>query len=245
MSKIVRGYFEGSISAVDIDNWPCPYCGTGNLKLIFSEKNESSEAKEYNYVIGDDFRIEFVKVFKCAKCVNMFAINGVEIETPVSCPDTGEEDSIVECIISSHSCSFLPIDVSDEWPCKVVDEIKNSGKYLFSDHSACINSLRKAVELLMCEHGIPSTKPNKDGQEVFISLDKRIAEFEKCVISTDKLLSSVKWLGNTGSHASGRLSKDSILHAYDSLKRVLDSLYVDIHLYKNADRIDKQKGRLL
>lgn len=245
MSKFIRDRFEKNFGASDFDNLMCPYGCQKTLNIKFDMDYECLASQEYNNDnIDDDYYSEFVRILECTSCCRVICLTGVKVSSLVMCGVTGVEDEIVEFTIRSHDCSFLPIEISDKWPNAVAGEIKSSGNHLFSDREACMNNLRKAIECLVDEFKIPSTGTIK-GKDVFISLHNRIDSLctqEKLSAPTKQLLTSVKWLGNKGSHSSSRIEKDDVLHAYDALKNVLDEIYVTPTILANAQKINTSKG---
>ncbi len=115
--------------------------------------------------------------------------------------------------------------VSELCPIKIRSQIEKSFSHYFNDASACANSIRTAIELVMDEQGVLNNTTK------FVALGARIKEFQKKNKAIGDLIEAVKWIGNAGSHESG-LQKLDLLDGYELLQFIIDELYVKKERFK-------------
>lgn len=105
--------------------------------------------------------------------------------------------------------------IPENSPLLVQKELVRSYSLFFSDTHAASNALRCAVEKLLDHLGV-----QKKG-----SLHSRIESIRSENAENAKLLMSVKWLGNDGSHANEfQVTEDDLLSGYHVFAHVLDEI---------------------
>jgi hypothetical protein len=121
-------------------------------------------------------------------------------------------------------------EIPAECPDPIADEIRKSFSLFWIDIAAAANRIRASVELLMTDFGI-GLKERRGGKYHSMTLHRRIERYSLDNPDLGAALLAVKWLGNTGSHAS-KLTRDDLFDAYEILEHVLAEEYA-----KRTERI--------
>lgn len=132
-----------------------------------------------------------------------------------------------------------------ECPEAVADELRKAFDLYWSDRASSANRLRVAVESLLTDRKIKRYTVQNNKRQ-YLSLHKRIMDFEQSQLEPAKQLLAIKWLGNTGSHAGLHdLGPKDVLEAFELFENVLELVYMkrQDRLMKIAKRVTKRKGR--
>ncbi|KNE28175.1 hypothetical protein AFM18_08395 [Achromobacter spanius] len=114
------------------------------------------------------------------------------------------------------------INVPDAAPATIRQALDEAAELFWVSGQATVNALRKAVECLMTDQGIPGFGADKK----FVPLHDRIVEFSKAHPDFKNLLTAVKLLGNAGSHEDVPDDLDGMLFdALEIVEFVLVNLY--------------------
>ena len=228
-----REFWLSSFSNKNTPNWTCPKCGTGILRPIQNQfiANEDSftileSAKHPDF--PDDYRkFKFTLALRC---------NNVDCqELVVSCgsgfgvidyDEELKEQFYYEKFVPEYFSPALELfTISKKCPEIVASQIRQSFKLFFADQSASATYVRKAVEEILTNKGIPRFAVSRKGYKTKILLHDRIVVFEVKKPDIAKRLFALKWLGNEGSHAN-TITKNDLLDAYEILEWAIDDLYV-------------------
>ena len=135
------------------------------------------------------------------------------------------------------------IDVHDRYPEKVKNALTESFSFYWLDNSACANRTRTTVELILDDLDIERKQLTKKGEYKDLNLHCRLEILSKRDTISYNYLMAIKWIGNSGSHLDGLVSRD-ILNAYELLNAGLNKLFI-----KDEERLNelsrKIKGELL
>ena len=115
-------------------------------------------------------------------------------------------------------------DIYKDVPKEIQVAISESFGMFWFDPSACGNKIRMIVELIMDNQKVPKSQV-KDGKRRSYVLHKRLELFKSTKSAEADLLMAIKWIGNSGSHTNGSLTKDDILDTCEILDHVTMKIY--------------------
>ncbi len=232
--------------------WPCPTCGIGQLQIqrpfIHELSSKSKKDEDYLRTYPEDEVSHYVVILICN--------NSNCRESVSSCGLRGNIKTIGDYgFYDGHTTSsitpifFYPslqiITLSNNWPINIRRQIEKSFSHFFNDGSACANSIRTSIEMLMDELKINKTTTNKNKQRKPLKLHDRIVIFGKQHSEINPYIMAAKWIGNTGSHSDTSLNREKLLDGYDFLEHCLYELYDKKpklkDLSKKANVINKRK----
>lgn len=218
-------------------SWPCPTCSRGNYSLIpnsliSKETTESKRNRDEPDWEPDSIEYIFSAWLKCNTCDQEAAISGKSSWTQ-------DEDGHLVTIYLPLFCYPMPdiMVISTTWPKPIIKELRTSFLHFWADRSAAANRLRVAIERLMDHYRVKKYFVNKRGDNREYSLHQRIGFFSERHPNIGKLLLSIKWLGNTGSHDSD-ISVDDLLDGYEIIEHALGEL-IDKRLTKLETKAKK------
>lgn len=225
------GEFELSGSLL----WTCPNCAAAKLRVKArtladgetraSKASHSHDGWEPEWIAG-----RFSCLLECPHCSTDIGLAGTYTVRDERGYADGEEVGEYVKYYTPGYFTEAPrvIDLPQETPDAVSNEVEKSFQLFWSDPLACANRIRVAIELLLTAQrvnrsvGGPRTgKPRK-----MLSLHQRIELFAEKKSQLAEKLMAIKWIGNAGSHADV-VEVGDLLDAYDILCFVLDELYVD------------------
>lgn len=229
-------------------DWPCPTCGKGHLKadkdaLLNQETGPSKAGHEHDAWDPEWIERRFVGLLTCnfGNCGDLVAILGdVSIVEEYGYGHDGEpmQEFYERFKPRSLSPAPLPIRPPEDTPKLVRDALREASGLIWQSAEAAANQVRQAVEHLLDEQGV-----TKSATCAFLSLHNRIKEFASKDVKNAEILLAVKWLGNSGSHASG-LTRDDVFDAFDMVELVLVNLYdtTTATIMAKVKAVNTQKG---
>jgi len=232
----------------DIPQYQCPSCNRGVLQLRGEPQleftAETTRHKDEEWFDWED-HCEFVFSGKlvCGNCAEPFFIVGdgyprsYEYEEP--------DGRTCQSLASYFKVKFIqpplkfiecPEQLSDDFKA----QIDSAFALYFPNPSACCNSIRCAVEVLLTEWEVPLK--TDDGR--YFPLGKRLELLPEKYSEFRDLLVAVKWLGNSGSHADQSFSHTNALDGFEMLEHVLAKAYDQLgpRLRAMAEEINAHKG---
>lgn len=249
---IYRDLWIKEFTEDSIPEWMCPNCKKGVLtkkkgKFELVENNLSISYHEMEDWDANFRRGVFSGMIYCNKCGEVIAISGSFHGAIVGhyieglneyCE--GEADFLTPEYFTP-SIEIFPI--TEHFPQKITDKIKESFKLFFSDASSCANKVRTVVELLMDHYKINKTKDIR-GKRKKMQLHERIQLFGLKHKEAGKYLMAIKWLGNHGSHSTDTITKIDVLDAFEILEHTLNLLFNNetSRIDKITNQIIKRKG---
>lgn len=234
-------------------NWPCPTCLAGKLKVksdtFHREEGHDSKAA-FSHEAWDPTWVRYT--FSC-----MLVCSNDSCKEIIACTGDGfveEYDYVDEDGEShfDHQDYFRPkyfephlrlIELPESCPRAVSELLNDSFKLFFSSPSAASNNIRMAVEELLTELKVPRFI-SKNKRRTPINLHQRIELLPLRYAQVKDLILAVKWLGNAGSHANGRINMDDVMDSYEMFAAALKEIYHSERkqLQALAKRVNKKKG---
>lgn len=250
--RIDRESFDDNFTTYDIPDWNCSSCHKG--KLLFDKKNitefETAESKlNQKHEAWEPFWLDkyFHGTLICnnPKCKEIFTIAGqIKIEEDY---DSEGGATYTSCYYPEYFYPTLHLfKIPEDTPSDVEDSIKAAFKVFWVDKSACANSIRTTVEVILNDKKVPKTELIvKKKKRRSLSLHERIELFEKKNKEVANYLMAIKWIGNAGSH-EGEISNEDILDGFDLLIYSIDKLYTahDKVIAQMTKQINKRKKPL-
>jgi Domain of unknown function (DUF4145) len=237
------------------NDWGCPTCHNGLLRIKEDtfHNNEIRESRDHHsYDHWDPECIQYV--FSC-----MLVCKNDQCKETVSCIGVGGVESNITYDVNdepdhSYDEFFLPkyfephlrlINIPEKCPESVSKPLKESFGLFFSSPSAASNNVRMAIEELLTELKVRRFNLVKNERR-FMSLNQRINLLPLKFSQLKDLILAIKWLGNAGSHASGKVSMDDVMDSYDLIEHVLHEIYAPKtkKLAALAKQINKKEGPL-
>jgi hypothetical protein len=237
---ITRKLWLSSFREDSFPPWHCPRCYKGILKPVDKsfQYGQTGDIQEELINSGGSLRhsayeFHYSVLLRCdnLNCGEYVASGGngyvkeylVLEDGEVIFDDAGNlEIDFTELFYPEFFYPPIPIfPIPSQSPKTVEKEIRASFNLFFTDPSAAANCIRKAVESILDEKGIPRC----DSGGKFLSPENRIRSFEGTNAEMAEYLRAIKWLGNEGSHSDG-MTKNDILDAYEIIEIVLEDLYV-------------------
>ncbi|WP_207849505.1 MULTISPECIES: DUF4145 domain-containing protein [unclassified Pseudomonas] len=244
-----REIFENvSFCEDQVPKYPCPSCGRGQLKLKgelqseFTAQTELYKDEEW-FDWEDHADFVFSGMLRCTGCDE--AVFLVGSGKPKSYEYEDETGRPCRDLFSYHTVRYFQpflklIDCPDQVSDEFRKQIDSAFSLYFTSPSACCNSIRCAVEVLLTDWGIPL----RGEGEKYIPLGNRLSLLPENYSKYLDFLKAVKWLGNSGSHADQMFSHSDALDGLEMLEYVLSKVY-DQHgprITAMADRINEHKG---
>jgi hypothetical protein len=235
-----RQHFTTPFSPQSIPAWRCPHCLDGTLtsvvdSLELSATASTQVAREQTGWGGPECDIyRFFLEMKCVKC-----------NDPVLCVGTTRaieeyDDELgwvfSDALVPTYFEPYVPVIlIPTKCPESVSAEVLKASSLIWCSPSSSGNKIRVAVERLMDEQGVPSSR----------FLDRRIKSFAPRNQGVANKLLAIKWIGNTGSH-SDNLELVDVLDAFELLEYCLEELYEGrtARLIALAASINTHKGPL-
>lgn len=239
------------------DKWPrwhCPHCNSSSLDLDPKsyKKNELALSREKSYDPDWEmwwYKGSFTANLQCVNtsCRETVIISGEVRQEEMDLIQNGKHYMELKDRIYPKFC-LPPLKlfiIDDNIPWDIEDAIIAMFSLFWIDKSACGNSIRKIVELILDDKKVRKTRPQKSGKKrSYYSLAERINLFKDKNIDVARTLMAIKWIGNRGSHEL-ELDNEKLLDGIELLEFALSQLYGVHHCRMNAlsDAINKRKGR--
>jgi len=233
-------------------NWACPTCQSGVLRINGDtfHKYEIHNSRDHSHDGWDPDWISLT--FSC-----MLTCTNPHCKETVSCAGVGtvDQDYVTDEngeVEPEYRDSFTPryfephlrlIEIPEGCPESVSALLNESFKLFFCSPSAASNNVRMAIEELLTELKVRRFNLVAK-QRRFISLHQRIELLPSQYAQLKDLILAIKWLGNAGSHANGKISMDDVMDSYDMFEHVLEQIYMPKtkKLRALAKQVNKNKG---
>lgn len=241
-------------------SYPCPSCGIGVLNPIQNkvlgqvfEKPLSSNYDAALYYENGEKKV-FTAILSCNnnKCQQAAGMVGEYLEGCPEWSDDAEEMVRMNLYLPKYIHPNLKMfRYPSTVPLEIKHEIDSSFSNFFCDPSSAANKIRRAIELIVTNLGIPKSFVNKKvlretGKRKLVpaKLHARIERLKKRKKRTGKMLLGLKVLGNDGSHSNNKeISHWDILDAYEVLEHILDREYSnkENEILRMAERLENRK----
>lgn len=224
-----RHLWQQNITLTYCPPWPCPICNEGTLALTkdsvqSKEGVRSQRARNHDDWDPDWIEYSFTAWAQCthSSCQQNFAIAGrggitqMEVDG-LDGPDFDWLDVFEPLVCHPMPDIFvLPPKCSTE----IAQELRGAFFLYWSQTAASANRLRVALELLLNHAGVQKTKKANNGQ-VNLSLHARLDIYAQKEQVVGSQLMALKWLGNSGSHGGGVVSREDLLDAFEIMEHAL------------------------
>ena len=250
---INRPLFKNAFRETPIPDWTCPSCKTGVLRAESKNLKSYQSATSLENRSYDDWEPEwitgvFLGLLKCnnPSCKETVVVTGnMSVNQDQEYDEQYDSWNITASEILTPNCFTPTIDIFQihkDVPDIIKNEIINAFKIYWLDIAACANKIRMVVELIMDERKIPKIYLEGKKRKGY-SLHRRIKLFKLNNPEKAELLMAIKWIGNSGSHATDTLTKDDILDAFEILEHVTDKLFEteSVRIKKLSKTINKRK----
>ena len=134
--------------------------------------------------------------------------------------------------------------VPDDCPFEVEEELFRAFFLLWSDESACANSIRCLIETILTDVGIKRYNKRPGKSMLRLKLYDRIGILEQKKPEVAKHMTAIRFIGNEGSHGDvSNLDRELLFHAFQLVELILLELYSTEIAYTLAvrDQIIKSK----
>jgi hypothetical protein len=244
-----------NFTTTTVPSIPCPSCHEGRLVHAKGFVRENDNAWTQCSRKEEEWESEWTQTHFsavllcnnsiCKEAVHMVGVSSVE-EVNIEIDDhhgpMGQLDTVFTPMY------FVPplriFDCPNTTPDAVRQQVLASFAVFFSDASSAANRVRSAVEFLLTSLKVPKKEKIRGGKFKSLTLHRRIERLGVKYSNIKELLLAVKWIGNTGSHAT-EISRVAVMDAYDMLEHCLDLLYGEKKdLMTLAKAINRKKGPL-
>ncbi|MDV8021371.1 DUF4145 domain-containing protein [Rhodococcus sp. IEGM 1330] len=248
-----NGWFNAS-------SWPsieCPVCNQGVLTVPRAEKNgriyddvrydHPFSQAQYQQINPADVTGIFSVALECNQgdCLGVVhAVGDMAVDVQFGVDDDGHyRGSEVDVLKVKHF--YPPVEVFDhhtEYPVSVDQELRRVNALMWLDPAAAMTALRKGVEELLTERGLPTHR--NTGKRGRLSLDERLSEFKRDQPELSELLLATKWMGNVATHED-QVTLTEVAEAIEHVELTLTTLYRPNYAtaLARARSINDAKGR--
>lgn len=206
--------------------WRCPSCESGRLKIqgdfaIHSDaasQNSSGEEwfePEYAHYV-------FTGTLSCANCSEKVIISGAgNVEE-----DYGEDGREYYTVLTPKffypSLRIIEPNISKDVPGEVIIYLEKAFQIFWCDADSCVNRLRTVVEYLLDAIGIDRKNAKGDRLSLAARIDLLV---DARHIEVKDALTSLRYMGNDGSHGSVGIERHELLLAFAVVKYCLEKLF--------------------
>jgi Domain of unknown function (DUF4145) len=235
--------------------WPCPGCGATSLSPVDKTWRAGAsarslvESRKHPHDATTDEGVCCLLI-RCGRpdCRETCAVIG-RYETW----DVDDEDSPGLQTVCTPAMIEPPppiIRLPAACPKPVKREVGRDFALFWSDHAACLNSIRHAIELVLADLGVPPRHRVTDKKTGAVRIERfvlhqridRLRKQRPRMASLCERLVAVKHLGNAGSHPGDVFIEDA-LDCFEIVEDVLAAVYGDGgRLEKTVKEINKRKG---
>lgn len=228
-----RDYIKSSLFLTDASVWLCSNCTTGWLvpqRQTFTI--EDAGGPRSSWLHGHWEPSWNVRRFSCQlACDNLECGALTIVHGDTRAESTLDQDSGVyrsrlypTRVLPPSSLFALPPAL----PTEIGIELRRAFGLFWSDAPACANAIRSVVEMVLSERGIKRSS-HREGKFARLPLHDRIDLFEKRYPELADAMTSVRWLGDTGSQP-GQLSPSSedLVAGIELLEDMLVEIYADV-----------------
>jgi hypothetical protein len=214
-------------------NWPslgCPKCGIGQLLLqegeLRADKVSADIANWTEWGDPTDIGGVFVARLQCSRdsCGEVVAVSG-DFSTDHDYEPGQPDPSYIEVYRVRTLHPAIPLFLAPEGtPESVRTDLHRAAATIWLDPPSAITCLRRSLESLLTEHGVPAVSAGKITSR--LTLHQRLEEFKKVRPDVADLLEAVKWVGNDATHEGGQIAAEDAVDIAEFVEVALGMLYV-------------------
>lgn len=206
-----RNRFLREYTSASRTSFACTKCGRGHFVFPVNVRNCSQGV--------------FSQTVPCTACPARFALAGV-------CRDHGGSRAYTLRYVDPPIDFF---EIPNGCSTQLRERVRTAFQLYWLNADAAANATRSVVELILDNKRIARLTSSAKRR----TTHDRILEFHRTNPEAGELLLAMKWLGNQGSHASGKVSARTMLDDFEILEQALALLYRG-RITKLAKRINKQ-----
>lgn len=253
--KIDRDLWSESFYTEEWPKWPCPQCREKSLQPVKESFKSHELASSIEFHHHEDWDCNWYSgaFHSELKCINsgcgetVYVTGEKKIKLTIEdSSDFGDVEIERETIYPKYCYPALHLfDIPENTPWDIESAIINAFALFWSDKSACGNSIRKVVELILNDKRVGKMRKTKAGKWIYLKLDERIKKFEIKNKDAADTLMAIKWIGNVGSHEIDT-DEEVLFDGLELLEFVLEDLYGEAHHKRMASirkRVIKRKGK--
>jgi len=229
--KFNEKHWSGTYFYNKFPRFKCPNCKEGRLLLTedalsvcmpeYSAKASKWEEWEYEWTVE---RFSAKLLCDDSECGEVVFVTG----DTVTELDYDQESKGLLYRSFLRPKYFFPappiIDIPDEVPHEVKEEIGLATELFWADFSSSANRVRVSVEKLLDHFKVIKTKKDKKGKSYRLDLNERIAIFKVDHKDHASTLTALRMIGNLGSHGSS-VSRNALLDAFRIYEDSLNELF--------------------
>lgn len=219
--------------------FPCPRCSNGALRQVAGSFHKVYEPRR-----GDepwDQGGAFSGLLQCSNgwCKETVSMGGW-IESSYDYDQDGETFYVEYFYLRALTARVPVITLPQKMPKPVHETLRAAFTLLWSDHGACANKLRIAVEQILDHFEVPK-RSEKGGR---LSLQARLGLFSEKSEGHDLTFDALREVGNTGSH-EGNVDFEALLDAFEILEPALEDVFTGkrARLAQLAQKLKVTKGK--
>ena len=226
----------------ELPSWRCPTCQSGTLRenkdrTVIHETGLSVEGHKHDAWDPDWNTERFAAFLDCVNpnCKETVIVSGstrISLEHNYDYRGDASEDWVRWFRPKSIEPAVPMFLRHEEYGDAINSLLYNAFKLYWSDREACANKFRSCIEAFLLAQGVPATGP----------LHQRILNYGQHHVEEAKLLMSVKWIGNEGTHATSSFSVEDLFHCAAVIQHVLEEAYLGRKrkLLEKADEINSR-----
>ena len=254
-----RSLYVQAIYKSSFPSWQCGCCGAGTLQLVKNslesfQTAESRKARQHPDWDPEWIEFRFVCLAKCTSdaCGEIATVTGTG-ETLLCFDEDPRTYQTIERWEERYAPRFIcPATrlfvISEDIPDATTTELRRAFELFWVDRSACVNTLRAALEVALDDLKINKFKIKKGkgkSRRLRLSLHERIERLPAKYSSVRQSLTAAKWIGNAGSHGQS-INTDDAFDALDLVEHSLNGLFdkSSQKLASLAKRVSAKRGPL-
>ena len=242
-----KKYLAKSFVQENVPPWRCPSCESGRLKLEgdFAVHNDAATQKS----LGEEWfepeysRYVFTGILCCENCCEKVVVSGVGTTEEDYGEDGREYYTLLTPKFFQPSLRIIEPSISKDVPADVIVYLEKAFQIFWCDADSCVNRLRTVVEYLLDGLGIDRNNPKGNRLSLGARLDLLT---EPKHIEVKEALTSLRHMGNDGSHGSIGIERNELLLAFAVVKYCLEKLFPNVsdesELLTFVSAVNQRKG---
>lgn len=239
-------FLAKSFVADDVPPWQCPTCSDGRLKLVgkFDIKDDAATTRSWGeeWFDAEHAHYVFTGLLQCGTCS----------EHVVVCGDGGvEEDYGMESreyyTVLTPRFFYPPLRIitpntNDNVPADVIAYLEKAFQVFWCDADSCVNRLRTVLEYILDNLGVDRLSENGGRLDLASRITKLGAEYDQVKAA----MTSIRHMGNDGSHGSVGIERRELLAAFSVVNYCLEQIYPKVvdhtEVLQFVQKVNEQRG---
>ncbi|OFJ48111.1 hypothetical protein BA896_003080 [Janthinobacterium lividum] len=167
----------------------------------------------------------FTGVLRCGNCNEIVIVSGDGIIEEDYGQDGREYVQILTPRFFYPPLKIIEPVVSSDIPDDVIEYLEKASQVFWCDADSCVNRLRTVIEYLL--DGIGVERTTDKGVRIFLGNRIKLLVDPKH-LQVKEALTSIKHMGNDGSHGSIGIERHELLLAFNVVKYCLEQLFPKI-----------------